>query len=117
MKKYLSYAIALAAVLTVACNKENPSVDQPGKGNTGLRSFTAYVDGADSKTEFGSSDGEYRKSMWMGTEYIKVLSQGQTPVSFKTDDIKSPSSEASTTSPLVADFIFVPVFAAISTPV
>ena len=66
MKKYLSYAIALAAVLTVACNKENPSADQPGKGNTGLRSFTAYVDGADSKTVFGESADGKRKSLWSG---------------------------------------------------
>lgn len=94
MKKYLSYAIALAAVLTVACNKENPSVDQPGKGNTGLRSFTAYVDGADSKTVFGESADGKRKSWWSGTESIKVLSQGQNAVSFYTGDITNPSESA-----------------------
>lgn len=94
MKKYLSYAIALAAVLTVACNKENPSVDQPGKGNTGLRSFTAYVDGADSKTVFGDSADGKRKSMWEGEEFIKVLSKGQDPVTFKTDNLQSKTEEA-----------------------
>lgn len=94
MKKYLSYAIALAAVLTVACNKENPSADQPGKGNTGLRSFTAYVDGADSKTVFGESADGKRKSWWSGTESIKVLSQGQDPVSFKTDNLESATESA-----------------------
>lgn len=94
MKKYLSYTIALAAVLTVACNKENPSVDQPGKGNTGLRSFTAYVDGADSKTVFGESADGKTKSWWSGTESIKVLSQGQDPVSFKTDNLESATESA-----------------------
>ena len=93
MKKYLSYAIALAAVLTVACNKENPSVDQPGKGNTGLRSFTAYVDGADSKTVFDESADGKRKSLWSGTESIKVLSQGKNAVTFKTDPLE-PATES-----------------------
>lgn len=96
MKKYLSYAIALAAVLTVACNKENPSVDQPGKGNTGLRSFTAYVDGADSKTVFGESADGKRKSLWKGVESIKVLSkvQDQDPVIFQTENIADPTVQA-----------------------
>lgn len=96
MKKYLSYAIALAAVLTVACNKENPSVDQPGKGNTGLRSFTAYVDGADSKTVFGESADGKTKSLWKGVESIKVLSkvQDQDPVIFQTENIADPTVQA-----------------------
>lgn len=94
MKKYLSYAIALAAVLTVACNKENPSVDQPDKGNTGLRSFTAYVDGADSKTVFGNSENNKKQSLWSGIESIKVLSQGQNAVSFYTDNLESATESA-----------------------
>ena len=94
MKKYLSYAIALAAVLTVACNKENPNVDQPDKGNTGPRSFTAYVDGADSKTVFGDSADGKRKSLWKGTESIKVLSQGHNAVSFYTDNLESATESA-----------------------
>lgn len=94
MKKYLSYAIALAAVLTVACNKENPSVDQPGKGNTGLRSFTAYVDGADSKTVFGDSEKNKKQSLWSGIESIKVLSQGKGAVTFTTSNIPEPAVQA-----------------------
>lgn len=97
MKKYLSYAIALAVVVTVACNKENPSVDQPDNGNTGLRSFTAYVDGADSKTVFGESAEGMRTSLWKGTESIKVLAKGQDPVTFTTADITNPSQEATFT--------------------
>lgn len=95
MKKYLSYAIALAAVLTASCNKENPSADQPGKGNTGLRSFTAYVDGADSKTVFGESADGKTKSLWKGEESIKVLSKGQEAVTFKTANLE-PATESAT---------------------
>lgn len=94
MKKYLSYAIALAAVVTVACNKENPSVDQPENGNTGLRSFTAYVDGADSKTVFGESAEGKRTSLWKGKESIKVLSINKTPLTFITEDLATPSPSA-----------------------
>ena len=70
MKRLSYFLMTLVSVATViSCQKEN-AVDAP-KGEPVV--FTAYVDGAGSKTVFGEAEGDYVTSLWSGTEKMWVM--------------------------------------------
>lgn len=87
MKKIIFSIMAVAALF--ACQKETAPVDDNAAEKV---SFTAYVDGADTKTVL---DGEAFKTMWSGEEWIQIV--GSQAYWFGTENISTPSLSATFT--------------------
>ena len=88
MRKIYSFMVAAVAMFTAAsCAQE---IDNPGQ-NKGEVIFTAYADGADTKTVLGKSDNQRPQSMWNGEEWIQIVGQNNYWMNTNTDE---PSASA-----------------------
>ncbi len=83
MRKFYSFMVAALAVMAAAsCNKELQEV--PQNSDKEIVKFTAFVDGADTKTELGESADGKRAALWSAGDNIAVL-DGSSIYEFATD--------------------------------
>lgn len=83
MRKFYSFMVAALAVMAAAsCNKELQEV--PQNSDKEIVKFTAFVDGADTKTELGESADGKRAALWSAGDTIAVL-DGSSIYEFTTD--------------------------------
>lgn len=96
MRKFYSFIIAALAVIAAAsCNKELQDVPQRSEGE--VMTFTAYTDGADTKTVL---DGKLSK--WVSGDAITVLNS-RGGCRFTTTDEGARATFINTASPLMGD--------------
>ena len=96
MRKFYSFIIAALAVIAAAsCNKELQDVPQQSGGED--MTFTAYTDGADTKTAL---DGKLSK--WVSGDAITVLNS-RGGCEFTTTDEGARATFINTASPLMGD--------------
>ena len=94
MRKFSSFmAAAVAMLAAVSCNKEINNIDPVTPGADAVV-YTAYVDGAETKTVLGNDEDESSPTpaLWSGNEWIQIV--GRNGNYWFGTDVKEPSDKA-----------------------